>query len=390
MASLAPLELLPSWQLPDAVPCTLDIAIAERDWRALEAPGEVARWDSLAQWAAEPNPFHESWYLLSALRALDPAGSVKLLCLEASGQLAGIMPVHRSARYYGHPLPHLAAWRHGNAFLGAPLVAQGFERAFWRELFTWCDRRRGSALFLHLPQLPADGALHEALVTVLAEEQRPWATVLREERALLRSDLTPEAYLESSLSGKRRKELRRREKRLAEQGALTTERLAGCENLDRWIDEFLELESAGWKGEEGSALACDPRTAALFRDAVKEAARRGRVERLAIRLDGRPLAMLTTFLCPPGAFGFKTAFDERFSRSSPGVLLQAENLDLLTRPEIEWTDSCAAADHPMIDHLWRERRTVASHNVAIGGGVRRLVFRALAAHETRSSAKGAP
>ena len=384
MASSAPLELLPSWQLPEAIPCSLQIAVAARDWRTLDTNVEIARWDALAQWASEPNPFHESWYLLPALRAFDPDGEVTLLCLEAGGQLAGVLPVVRKARYYGHPVRHWSNWLHGNAFVGAPLVARGFERAFWRELFAWCDRRSGGALFLHLAQMPAEGPLHDALLQVLREQGRQGTTVMREERALLRSTLSPEAYLDESLSGKKRKELRRQHRRLAEEGELVVERTCGGANLAAWTDEFLALEEAGWKGEQGSALACDPYTAALFRSALEGAVARGRLERLAIRLDGQPLAMLATFLCPPGAFSFKTAFDESFARFSPGVLLQRENLELLTRPGIEWADSCAAEDHPMIDHFWRERRTVARHNIAIGGKARRLLFRALAARETGS------
>ena len=384
MASLAPLELLPSWRLPEAIPGSLQIGLEAREWRELDTFAEIARWDALAQWACEPNPFHESWYLLPALRAFDPEGEVILLCLESSGQLAGLLPVRRSARYYGRPLPHLTNWLHSNAFVGAPLVAQGFERAFWRELFAWCDARPGGALFLHLSQLPLEGPLHEALKQVLAEQDRQATTVMREERALLRSDLAPETYLEESLSGKKRKELRRQHRRLAEEGGLAVERTEGADKLAEWTDEFLALEEAGWKGEQGSALACDPYTASLFRSALEGAAARGKLERLAIRLDDRPLAMLATFLAPPGAFGFKTAFDEAFARFSPGVLLQRENLALLDRPDIEWTDSCAAMDHPMIDHFWRERRTVARHNVAIGGKARRLLFRALAARESGS------
>jgi hypothetical protein len=261
-------------------------------------------------------------------------------------------------------------------------VAQGFERAFWRELLAWCDARPGAALFLHLAQLPLEGPLHDALKQVLAEQDRQGTTVLREERALLRSDLVPEAYLEESLSAKKRKELRRQHRRLAEEGELTVERTEGTGNLAEWTDEFLALEEAGWKGEQGSALGCNPYTASLFRSALEGAAARGKLERLALRLDGRPLAMLATFLAPPGAFSFKTAFDEDFARFSPGVLLQRENLTLLARPGVEWTDSCAAMDHPMIDHFWRGRRTVARHNIAIGGKARRLLFRALAARET--------
>jgi CelD/BcsL family acetyltransferase involved in cellulose biosynthesis len=384
VASLAPLELLPSWQLPEAIPCSPTIAIAEREWCSLDTSAEIARWDALAQWASEPNPFHESWYLLPALRAFDPQGAVTLLCLEADGQLAGLLPVHRAPRYYGHPVPHLTNWLHANAFIGTPLVVRGFERAFWRELLTWCDARPGGALFLHLSQLPLEGPMHDALRQVLVEQDRHGMTVQRGERALLHSDLTPDAYLEESLSGKKRKELRRQHRRLAEEGELTVERAEGNDDLAAWTDEFLTLEETGWKGEQGSALACNPYTASLFRSALEGAAARGRLERLAIRLDGRPLAMLATFLTPPGAFSFKTAFDEGFARFSPGVLLQRENLELLARPGIEWTDSCAMMDHPMIDHFWRERRTVARHNIAIGGKARRLLFRVVAASETGS------
>ncbi len=382
VASLAPLETLPSWRQPEAIPCSLQMAIAERDWRAFGTPAEIARWDALALWAAEPNPFNESWCLLPALRAFDPNGEVKLLCLEAGGQLAGIMPIKRSATYYGYPVPHLANWLHGNAFVGAPLVAQGFERAFWRELFAWCDSRPRGALFLHLSQLPCEGPLHDALTQVLDEQDRDGAIVFREERAMLRSSLSPEGYLEESLSAKKRKELRRQHRRLAEEGELTAERIEGSDNLAAWTEDFLALEQRGWKGQGGSALACDAATATFFCNALQGAATRGRLERLAIRLDGRPIAMLANFVCPPGAFCFKTAFDEDFARYSPGVLLQCENLTVLTRPEIEWVDSCAAADHPMIDHLWRERRTIVARNVAIGGSARRLLFRALAARET--------
>ena len=94
-----------------------------------------------------------------------------------------------------------------------------------------------------------------------------------------------------------------------------------------------------------------------------------------------PIAMLATFLTPPGAYSYKTAFDERYARFSPGVLLQRENLAILERGDIAWSDSCAAADHPMIDHIWRERRPIGRLSIAIGGGLRRALFSRLAAAE---------
>lgn len=342
-------------------------------WRALES--ETAAWDRLALDAAEPNPFFESWYLLPSLRHLPDTGSVKVLRFEEDGRLAGLLPVVRAARYYRWPVPQLSSWLHANCFCGAPLVARGCEEGFWQAVLRWADAHPGAALFLHLRGIPLGGPMHASLARVLAREGRHAAIVHGEERAMLASDLSPQAYLEASISGKKRKELRRQAKRLAEEGALAFVRHADARQIAPWCDQFLALEAAGWKGRSGSALACNEATERMFRESLEGAAQRGRLERLTLTLDGRPLAMLATFLSPPGAFSYKTAFDERYSRFSPGVLLQQENLAVLAREDIAWSDSCASADHPMIDHVWRERRRIGRLSIAIGGQLRRAAFR---------------
>ena len=364
----------------------LNFALQPRDY--FERSDRIAQWDALAQWASEPNPFYESWYLLPSLEHLDPNRTVSLLTLTADRQLAGLIPVQRETRYYAHPLPHLRNWTHANCFLGAPLVARGFERIFWREMLRWCDANAGLALFLHLSHQPGEGELHDALRAEAADHCRPAATVLREERAILASDLTPADYLARSLSTKKRKELRRQQRRLAEEGDLRFERRSDGNDIRAWAAAFMALEQSGWKGRGGSALACDPAMAQTFADALGGAARRGKLERLTLWLDGKPIAMLANFIAAPGAFSYKTAFDEAYSRFSPGVLLQQHNLDILDRGSVEWVDSCAAEDHPMIDHIWRERRSIARHSISIGGGLRRKAFGAIARRETGAPVGG--
>ncbi|MBB4859733.1 CelD/BcsL family acetyltransferase involved in cellulose biosynthesis [Novosphingobium chloroacetimidivorans] len=352
-------------------------------WQSLAEPEEVAAWDALALQASEPNPFFESWYLLPSLRHLSRDGQVQLLRFDLDGQLAGLLPIVRQGRYYRHPFPNLANWLHPNVFCGAPLVAAGAEVPFWQAMLRWADENAGAALFLHLRDLPLGGPLQDALEAVLTTSKRQAEIVHREERAMLASDLSPEAYWDASLSGKKRKELRRQANRLADEGAVQLDRSTDSDGLEQWIHDFLRLEQAGWKGQAGSALACSPATAALFAQSLAGGASRNRLERLTLTLDGRPIAMLASFLSPPGAFSFKTAFDEGFARFSPGVLLQRENLQILSNPEIAWTDSCAAADHPMIDHIWRERREIGRISIAIGGAARRFAFRQLVRHEVK-------
>ena len=343
-------------------------------WSVMDAPEARHAWDALAQCASEPNPFHESWYLLPALRALDPGAKVKLLRVELDGELAGLIPLRAERKYYRWPIPQLGNWVHGNCFLGAPLVAAGLERPFWRAVLEWADQNAGKSLFLHLGVMPLDGPLYRALQSVLADQGRLAGLVHREERAMLCSTQTAQDYFEESLSGKKRKELRRQSARLAELGEVKLDRRRDDHRLARWTEDFLALEHSGWKGTAGSALASQQTTARLFKEALSGAAAQGKLERLTLTLNDEPIAMLVNFLTTPGAYSYKTAFDERYARYSPGVLVQRENLALLEDSQIAWCDSCASADHPMIDHIWRERRPVGRISIAIGGKLRRAIF----------------
>lgn len=334
-------------------------------------------WDDLMRNAADPNPFLERWFLAPSLQHIGAAEGAGVLVCQCADQLIGLMPLVRRKAYYGYPFPHLANWLHDNAFCGAPLIRQGFETAFWQALLGWADGNAGPSLFLHLSHVPADTSGFADLRHVIALGHRPAAIVQRQARALLRSDLAPEDYFGQSMSGKKRKELRRQHNRLAEAGSLEFRRDEGSVNLEDWILEFLAMEERGWKGKCGTALAQHSANAAVFREALHGAAAVNRLERLTLLLDGRPIAMLANFMTPPGAYSFKTAFDERYARYSPGVLLQRENLALLARPEIAWTDSCAAADHPMIERIWREKRTMLRLSIAIGGKPRRSLAAAI-------------
>ncbi|OBV11481.1 Protein involved in cellulose biosynthesis (CelD) [Erythrobacter dokdonensis DSW-74] len=349
----------------------------------LARPAFIAAWERLVQTASEPNPFCEPWFLLPSVTQWGEADGVIIKAWYHEGRLSGLLPVVRSARYYGHFLTHAKGWLHPNSFCGVPLVAAGQEDAFWRDMLAHFDRCAGRALFWHLPLLPAQGPVNAALEQMLARYPRGHYVVAEESRALLTGKTGSAAYLEAAIGPKKRKELRRQHNRLAEEGALVFERLDDDAGLAEWIAEFLALEADGWKGKAGSALACAPNTRALFAAALSGAAATGRLERLALRLDGRAIAMLVNFITPPGAYSFKTAFDEAYARFSPGMLLQLENLALLERRNVVWADSCAVEGHPMIERIWRDKRRMVSRNIAIGGPLRRGCFRLLMAWETR-------
>jgi hypothetical protein len=130
-------------------------------------------------------------------------------------------------------------------------------------------------------------------------------------------------------------------------------------DVDAWIRTFMELEASGWKGRAGSAMLLDEPSQKYFSDTMREAFRRRRLMMLMLRLNGVPIAMKCNILAGPGAFAFKIAYLEEFSRFSPGIQLELETIRRIhENRSIQWMDSCAAPNHTMIDHIWAERRKI--------------------------------
>jgi CelD/BcsL family acetyltransferase involved in cellulose biosynthesis len=327
-------------------------------------------WDAIVARPSEANAFAERWFVEASARNLELAALARMLVVREEGQLIGLMPICVARNYGRMPVPHVENWLHYNCFFGAPLVRRSFEAYFWHRALALLDADPAAPAFLHMVALNGQGPLAQALL----QARGGAAVVHRSTRALLESDLSPTAYYEATVRKKKRKELARLQQRLAETGAISFTHLANTDDLDPWIDTFLALEASGWKGRDGAALANARETEAFVRDALRGAFTAGRLEMIRLDIGTRPIAMLVNFLTPPGSFSFKIAFDEDFARFSPGVLIQLENLKVLETPTIDWMDSCAVEDHPMINSLWEQRREIVRISVPLKGKRRRATF----------------
>ena len=94
--------------------------------------------------------------------------------------------------------------------------------------------------------------------------------------------------------------------------------------------------------------------------AVNTLAHERKAEVVRLCLDGKTIAALILLRSGEVGWCWKIAYDEVYARFSPGVQVLLETTErLLADERIRSVDSCATADHPMIDHIWRERLQLA-------------------------------
>src|SRR5262249_37049195 len=195
-------------------------------------------------------------------------------------------------------------------------------------LFEWARSDPRGAALINFDFVSGDGPFHQLLVDYLHDERNLHLVLESFNRALLRKRESAEAFLNAALSTGYRKEMRRLRKRLGEAGRLEARVLRAQDDLELWLEQFLQLEASGWKGRAGenSAIGLHEREIAFFREVTREAWRRRRLQMPGLFLDGRPIAMTVNFLAGDGGFHFKIAYDETLARFSPGVQLE---LDLI-------------------------------------------------------------
>lgn len=309
--------------------------------------------------------------MLSAALASLSSQDVRIVVVRHSkADVTGIFPLRLEHRFHGLPLPALTSWRHPYCFLCTPLVSRKHGRDTLRAFLDWVDSNDAPANLIEWELVAADGPF-SALLTEELSRRHGWGVrIQRYERALF----DPGAA-ETSISGRHLKELRRLKRRLSERGSYANRVMEPGEPIDGWIDKFLRLEASGWKGREQTAIASHDGSRQFFARAAKIAALQGRLEMLSIEMDGVPIAMKCNFLAGHTAFAFKIAYDERFSRYSPGVLLELFNISSLAErsSRTRWMDSCATSDHFMIDRLWSGRRILGNYMMASRGAARVMV-----------------
>lgn len=338
--------------------------------------GRADAWDRLVAEAATPNLFYARRIVLGHLAHGLAGPKLRFLAAHRGESLLALLPYEPRGARVGLLKGADAGWVSPYVVTSTPLIANGglAENA---ELLLDGFRRAGP-LWL-LPLLSLESRAGAALRAALRARGWPSTTLSTFGRAVLDGG-DAEAY-EPHLGPRRRKDLGRRRRRLAELGRLQVRSFDDGDGLKQAVEDFLALEFRGWKGAAGTALACRPNTASYLRAACADAGGAVTCRADVLSVDDRPIAVSLAFVSGGTAYMFKTAYDETLRRHAPGVLLEDEIVRI--RRETGFAERLNSATLPgsMLETLYPHREEMGDLVFATDPGVSAEALASLARQE---------
>ena len=346
--------------------------IADEDDRA---------WRRLAGRVAEPNPFSEPDFFRLAVAHFADYRDASIVVVQDGSEFVGVLPIaaFESPRLPPRRVATTKANPAAVSCLQTPLV--DVTRA--REVVDAIVGALGSAArgggwpgIVLLDEISADGPVANALTESCARRRFP--VVVRDswERAIV----TRGGTWADPVSGKHRREITRRHRRLAED---TAQEVA---LLDRSADPavcdaFLALETSGWKGQgRGQAFARYPHIAAWLNEWHRCLLDAGRVTVLSLEVGPAPIAMAYVVRAGGGLFFFRQAFDESYAKYGPGqMLLYLALSHLRDHTDADWVDSATSKGDQFFSGLLSERRAMTRLMIGTGSVLDRCALRLLPA-----------
>lgn len=326
-----------------------------------EMDADQQAWADLLARALEPNGFFEPAFALSAARHFPIKARPRFVAVWESGsssagrRLMGLFPLTTPGAITGAGFAQV--WLHKQATLATPLLDKDRAVDVARVFFDWIENSTSLPGVL-FPRLPKDGPVYAALAAAASEGGRRVEIIEEFRRAVLLAGGDADELWTRGASRKELKELRRRQRRLEEKGAVEIACYSSPEEVRRAAEDFIALEASGWKAGKGAFLS-HPSLTTFMRSATRLLAREGKCQIYALNLNGRPIATGVVVTSLGRSLFWKIAFDEALRSQAPGIqLLYAITAAQLKRPDIDMTDSCAIADHPMIERFWPDRLSI--------------------------------
>jgi CelD/BcsL family acetyltransferase involved in cellulose biosynthesis len=338
-------------------------ALVAAEYSLEQMDAAQAEWADLAGRALEPNAFYEPGFALAAARHFPVSERPRFIVIRSrAGRIVGLFPISVGNPLTGDGLARL--WLHKQAAIATPLVDRDQAKEAIETFLEWMETH-GKSTGVVFSRIPSDGRFRLALERAVAAASRNVEALDSYERAALLPGGDADELCTRAGSKKKLAEMRRQTRRLREMGDLTFESHETAEEIRVAAEEFMALEASGWKAGRGAFLS-EPALATFLRSATRMLAREKRCKIQSLRLNGQPIAMGIVLESQGRSYCWKIAFDERLRAQAPGVqFLYEQTKAHLARADFEYVDSCAIANHPLIDRLWPDRVGVCDLAVSL-------------------------
>jgi CelD/BcsL family acetyltransferase involved in cellulose biosynthesis len=320
-------------------------------------PVLLPAWENLCARSVEDNVYYSPRYARALLASVERDTKVVFAVVWDGMRLVALLPFTRPK--FAIPLLQPAgwAWQSKYTFSCMPLLDKLRKTEAAAALLDVLASVSPAEWII--PTVNTEGEACRALRAALERRGRPSVLLHHFQRAILDTGSTFDEHMNHHVSSKRRKDLERNRRRLEKLGKVAHESHRFGEGLDRAVSAFLKIEASGWKGKQGTALACDEKTRKFAKDVFSSVEANSICRADILTLNGAPIAVSLMTLAGCTGFTVKCSYDEAYRSYSAGLLLEIEVIrSFLSENWASRLDSATAGTH-VIDGLWPGRIEVA-------------------------------
>lgn len=292
-----------------------------KEWRSMVAGGPFAE------------PFYQPEWFCAYAQAFRESDELSGITTYRGGSLIGILPLAYKPTFFGSIPAHALCGISGLHSCRTDLIHAPNERdAVARE--TWKILRDQLAwTAIEVLDVPNSGAFQKVLELA---EQDGFLTGRWETRKMpylsIPTGITPPHSACPQTHKVVRSRLDKKLRRLHREGRVEFKRITTGDRSH--VEQFLTIESSGWKGRRGTAIASSIDTHDFYEATTQAAFMRNYLRIYALEVNGKPISMYLGFVMNNKVFMPKIAYDERFAVYSPGQLLTKLVIEDLSREGI--------------------------------------------------------
>lgn len=348
---------------------------------------DVQQWIALSERAIEPSPYADPRWFLNSVK-VEPTAAVRVALVRRNGELTAALPLAvGTARLSGRlPLRVRSAVTEGELFSQAgvrwyPLVAPGSPVESLESLLR--GLRSAGLSLLRVGPFPVDSSLWDAFQTALerlgsastSEITRvdPWAAATGTAQQVSPGLSTAPDFALAHWSASSQKRLARYGRAI--ERILDSPLVLTVSDTPESVEEFLQLQSSGWKGDtsSGGVAFLAMGLGDWFHGVAREFRATGSLRVFRLGTPDHAVHMYACVSLGPGVFGLHDAFDEGFRTSHAGTLGRVAVQNAITQGG-QFFDPCLDSIYREASRQFSTRRPLAVATVALG----RLASRTIA------------